>query len=493
MINLFNIRKSEYIKILFLNALFFLVALDYGLLRAMKNVFVLSSGGAPLIAGAKLFGVIPAMILFKYVYDTLHGHVGHNAQVYTILSYFIVFFSWFFAWYTWQRVEQSDVQVGKSVLKQLYYNWPYLLFYIHAEAYGTFVLGVVCWGIAHRVTTNEQGRRYYTTLGAGAAIATMIAGLLNFWHLNPTALLTVIITSNVLFCLVYYYFMAAIERAPEAFDLPKKSLKKKKKLGFFASIKALFTSKDAGYLALILGLVVFYSFAINVFETVYNQWTKQLGETKASIGMSKEEIKKLYTTPFVQEAMAYQLIATGIVSLMIIFFAATWVKKRGWLFTALTVPAVLAIGGFLFFGCIVPMHNPAGPGTWAQSTTHFWIMLLGIMVIVFVKSSKYVFFDSTKENTYLVLDEKSRIEGKSAVDGVGSRIGKAGGSFFTLFLSEKWGLGWAILESKIVFAALLFISIALWVTCIQKLSVQYAERSQKITKEQNVQKRASLA
>ena len=95
-----------------------------------------------------------------------------------------------------------------------------------------------------------------------------------------------------------------------------------------------------------------------------------------------------------------------------------------------------------------------------------------------MKSAKYAFFDPTKERTYIPLDENSKVRGKAAVDGVGSRLGKSLGSILITFVFLNLSPTGKIGEIKQYIAVVLFFVLLTWIYSVIKLGAMFNKKIQ---------------
>jgi AAA family ATP:ADP antiporter len=88
------------------------------------------------------------------------------------------------------------------------------------------------------------------------------------------------------------------------------------------------------------------------------------------------------------------------------------------------------------------------------------------------KGCKYSVFDATKEMAFIPLDRDFKLKGKAAIDGVGSRFGKSGGSL----LHQGLLLIFTTLSASAPYvAAILLVVIIAWIYAVRSLGVQLHE------------------
>ena len=178
--------------------------------------------------------------------------------------------------------------------------------------------------------------------------------------------------------------------------------KKKPKMSMSDSIRFLANSQ---YLRLIASLVLGYGLSINFTEVMW-----------------KSLVKKQYPNPLdYQRFMGNFSSAVGASTCIVILFGVHVIRILGWKVGAMATPAIMAVLAAPFFACILMgLDSPA--------RLHIAV-ILGTIQSLLSKTSKYALFDPTTQMSYIPLDQDSKVKGKAAIDVLGSRIGKSGGSF----------------------------------------------------------------
>jgi AAA family ATP:ADP antiporter len=163
---------------------------------------------------------------------------------------------------------------------------------------------------------------------------------------------------------------------------------------------------------------------------------------------------------------------TGYVTIfMMLFVGGNVIRRKGWGFAALVTPIVLLITGIGFFGFIIFRDNMAGLIATLGTTPLFLAVIFGTAQNIMSKSSKYSLFDPTKEMAYIPLDEESKVKGKAAVDVVGARLGKSGGSMIQLGLLA---FGPLVAISPYIGTVLIIIIVA-WIIAARSLNKQFLQ------------------
>lgn len=168
-------------------------------------------------------------------------------------------------------------------------------------------------------------------------------------------------------------------------------------------------------------------------------------------------------------------ISMGILSSIIAWIACSNViKKFGWTRSALITPITFLISGALFFFCFFFKESSylSSLSILLHTTPLALAVFLGSLQNCLTRSAKYTFFDATKEMAFIPLSNESKLQGKAAIDGVGSRLGKSSGSLIYQFLLMVFG---SVATSSPYVGIVLLSAILIWILATKSLGTKFDE------------------
>ena len=161
----------------------------------------------------------------------------------------------------------------------------------------------------------------------------------------------------------------------------------------------------------------------------------------------------------------------GVMATITAFLTLYSIRRFSWTVNAMIPAAILLLTGAGFF--LFTLFPDSGPNWFAAligSTPLMLSVYLGGIQNCMSRATKYTVFDATKEIAFIPLDAESKQKGKAAIDGVGSRLGKSGGSFIhqtlLLFLST-------VGASTPYVAGIFLIVVLVWLLAVTSLGKQF--------------------
>ncbi len=481
------VHGYELKKLLPMFFMFFFISFNYTILRDTKDTLIVGAAGAEAIPFLKVWGVVPAAIIFMLIYSKLSNVLSKENLFYATIIPFIIFFG-LFSTVIYPNREmfhpnaladslRAALPLGLSGFVEAFRFWTFSLFYILAELWGSVALSLLFWGFANDITRVSEAKRFYSLFGLGANLALVFSGPaiiyvskirdtlpagVDAWQVSLNYLMTMVVIAGIGVIGIYYWINRNVLTDARFYDPNelKKAKKSKPKMSIKESLLFLGKSK---YILCIAVLVIAYGIAINLVEVTW-----------------KSQLKLLYTDPAtkVTDMNGYSAYmggfstVTGIVTIFMMLFVGGNAVRRGWKFAAMITPIVLLVTGAGFFGFVLFRDNLAAYITALGTTPLALAVFFGAAQNIMSKSAKYSLFDPTKEMAYIPLDAESKVKGKAAVDVVGARLGKSGGSFLQQGLLLMCGTISAITP---YIAAILFVIIAAWIMAVRSLSKQFAQ------------------
>jgi ATP:ADP antiporter, AAA family len=474
---LWPIHAYELKKFLPMLMMFFLISFNYTVLRDTKDSIIVPSCGAGAIPFLKVYGTVPFAIIFMLIYSKLSNVLSKPKLFTATIVPFMVFFGVFaYVLYPMRHIIHPSgsaewlmnaLPERLSVIASLYHNWSYALFYVLAELYGSVVLSLLFWGFANDITRVAEAKRFYAPFGLGANLALLVSGecIKHFsyiakhlpeeeaWGVALNWLMGFVVVNCFLTILIYGWMQRNVMTdprfyAPEEAVASKKSKPKMKLTESFAYLA------KSPYMLLLAALVVGYGICINLIEV---SWKGQL-----HLQFPDHTDYSRFMGTFSQ--------VTGLMTcFMILCVSGNVIRRFGWTTAALFTPVVLGITGLGFFGGLFAKENLIGFASALGTTPLFLVVLFGTAQNILSKSTKYSLFDPTKEMAYIPLDQEQKVKGKAAIDVVGARLGKSGGSLIQQVLIAT--VGFAGMMPYV--AAMVAFTIILWIICANALGKRF--------------------
>ncbi|BED91564.1 MAG: ATP/ADP translocase [Candidatus Improbicoccus pseudotrichonymphae] len=478
---LWPIHNFELKKILPMNLLLFCILFVFTATRNLKDIFIQKYaifGGTELISSLKTLFVLPITFVITMLLSAFINKSGMKRIFYVVCSFYGVFFL-IFAFFIFPNVnsiqvsEDAVLKLFQSFPSQLRYiilciiNWPYTIFYIFAETWGSIALNYLFWSLANQITKKNEVTRFYALylffgnnggLLAGACLYLM-SNTSNRVVFDNNLKLLCIISSVFCFLImgIYYYISKVVMKDEKLYDTSQiESKKEKLKIGFFEGIKILFTNP---YVFLIFMLPVCCGIGINLYEGIFKAY---LATTFDVIKMSKLQ--------------GMLLIFTTIFTVILNIAAVHILRKYSWKTNALIMPTILTITVTAFYLLIFYVKT-------SQSNISYILGLsipiltvwVGIIVDIFSKGATYCLFDPTKSMVYIPLDKQIKEQSQAAVELIGGKGGKAGGGLITMLILA-FSSGSTLLDHIPMFLVLFLMVMLAWIFSVIKLSKEYERK-----------------
>jgi len=432
------VHSHEIKKFLPMAIMMVFILFIFTILRDIKDALFINApgSGAECISFVKIYGVTPSAFIFTVILFKLADILNPNKLFTLIVSLFLLYFGCFaFIIYPNRELFHLSLATIES-LQQLYPklhwvipiigNWSISLFYIVSDLWGSVVLCFLFWQFANRITKMQQARRFYSLFGMVGNIGLLISGsmvifsskyskshslIANSFELNLKILMSAVLISGILILFCYYLMNKYFLKDSSHFENDNNLLpsSKTETLSIFASIKQLLKNR---YVLLIALLVICYNMAINLVE-----------------GIWKGQIKIAFPNMNDYSAFMGKFSAmTGVITIIIMLLGVNILRRVSWRSAALIAPLMMLVTSIVFF-IVVSQNLTNDPFTPIMGTTMVMLaVIIGMLQNSFSKGTKYSLFDATKNIAYMPLDKEVKVKGQAAVEVLGGRVGKSGGS-----------------------------------------------------------------
>lgn len=482
---LWPVHRHEVKKLLPMTIMMFLICYNYSALRTMKDALIIPSAGAEILPFIKVWAILPMAVLVTLIYAWLSKKFNQEKVFYFMTGGFLSFYFLFaFVLYPYRDALHPHASADfleeilpsgfKGMISMLRY-WTFTTFYVISELWSSNIMTVLFWGFANEITKVSESRRFYSVLSIASNFAAIAAGLSSTlvsegfppsgflssiiggdsWEQSMKVIVLLVVASGIITMLIFRWMNTTVLKDPSYAPQQKTKEKQvKKQTTFMESLSYILNSR---YLLCIAVIVVAYNLVINLVEIVW-----------------KDQLKILYPSMLdYSNNLNNLLVLQGVVSTILALMIPMLIERIGWTKTASITPIVMLITsmgffGFLFFRDTIGDLAFVLTGMAPLSIAVFF----GSLQNALSKATKYSLFDTTKEMVYIPLSSEHKFEGKAAIDGVGSRLGKSGGSLIQQGLLMIFA---TVTACAPYIAAILAGVILLWIISLKSLGRQFNE------------------
>jgi ATP:ADP antiporter, AAA family len=477
------VHKHELRLFLPLILIFFFVCFNYNILRAAKDSLVITapSSGAEIIPFMKVWVILPMALAMTVFFTRLANKYTTEKVFYIMMSLFLGFFMVFSfilfplrdSLHPHAFADQLEgyLPLGLKGFVALIRNWTYTTFYVMAELWGTTIMTVLFWGFANEILNVKTAKRFYVLILFGGNLAAICAGgastfISNLagkwmvansgdpWQYSLPVISCLVVAGGLIVMGIFRWLNKNILLDPKyKSQLAQESEKTDVKMSLRKNFKYLASSK---YLLCIATIVLTYNICINLTEVT---WKDQL----------------LHIHPLANDFNGYMGKVTmwvGIVATAIAIISNIIIRKFSWTFNAMIPPVLLLLTGVGFFSFLLMKDSSIGMalGAFMGSTPVVLGVLFGSVQQCISRASKYTIFDATKELAFIPLNRESKLKGKAAIDGVGSRLGKSGSALVYQALLMFFGT----VSATVPYVGLiLLVVVAAWMAAVYALGKRF--------------------
>lgn len=384
-----------------LSTMFFCNLMTYTITRDLKDVIFIVDCGAEYIPVMKTWINLPVSLMFMYFYNSLLKIFKDN--------YFKVYACTFFSISSIISVLgivlypiRTNPLISFDTNNILLNNWIASSFYTMSPIWGTIVVSLLFWSVANRYTDVKEAKKIYPIFGIIANIALVSAGTLmhitgSVFHNNWNTNVQVLIFINMCFNALHLY---AAKYIFDNYEPIKTTIKKNKQLGKLSDII------KTPFIRNMILMISCYGMMISFFETTWKYY-----------------VKLHFVDPILYSKFMATLSGVKGISTMSMMAISSFILQRvSWKQIALVTPTTLFVMGSAFFFCIF------------TNQSLITVVFIGGFINVFVKASKYAFFDPCKEIAYIPMDREIQTKGKASVDILASPIGKSSGQLLQQYI-----------------------------------------------------------